>query len=184
VSNTGTSNLNWSVTKQRLADPFDEQRHFGSGSGTNVTVTIDSSANSLLLAFILHDWLYQSHHGFGNTIRSPSLTITNPIPLVTRTGRVCPRKAAPMERGSRRIRDARLEPEESGHGDTTNLVVTLLATNWRHLARRHRKPTVYSLRAACRSRARSRSPRPARAVAALRPDFNCRIATANLARLR
>jgi hypothetical protein len=103
------------------------------GTGTNITATINNSAISLA-AGIYSDAISVSNlaTGIGNTSRSVTLAVTNPIPVISSNsfsllaesciasnGTIDPGEQVTVSLGLRNV----------GSADSTNLIATLLATN-------------------------------------------------------
>ena len=68
----------------QLADPFRHQRHAGPGAGTNVTVSFNVNANSLVAGSYSDTVSFANpNNGSGNATRAVSLTVTNTIPVLS-----------------------------------------------------------------------------------------------------
>ena len=131
LSNTGSSNLDWTVSAAATWLSLSASSgQLAIGASTNVTVSLTSAANTLA-AGAYSDTLgfINLGSGVGNTTRAVSLTVTNPLPLITTNGWALSAESCTngtFDPGETVTIEVTLK--NTGTGDSTNLVATLLAT--------------------------------------------------------
>lgn len=134
VSNTGDSNMNWIATYTAAwVTVSPTNGALAAGASTNVTVSINATANSLSVSNYSDSVVFtNTANGAGSTTRSVSLTVNSTFPVIVTNGWTLSAEGCTPGNGVVDPGEAvtvSLSVKNIGTANTSNLVATLVATS-------------------------------------------------------
>ncbi|HUK81818.1 MAG TPA: PKD domain-containing protein [Verrucomicrobiae bacterium] len=133
LGNSGNSNLDWSVTHTSSWVTISPTNGtLAAGTATNVTVSINATANSLSVGNYADTVLFtNTTDGAGTTTRSVNLTVNPTFPVIVANGWTLTAEDCTPTNGAvdpSEVVTVSLSLKNAGTADTTNLVATLQAS--------------------------------------------------------
>jgi PKD repeat protein/endonuclease/exonuclease/phosphatase family metal-dependent hydrolase len=134
LSNGGDSNLTWSVTHSGAWVTVSPTNGIlAAGTSTNVTVSINATANSLAVSSYTDSVLFTNlTNAAGTTTRSVNLTVTATFPIIVTNGYTLAAESCTSTNGvvdPNETVTVNFSLKNTGSANTSNLVATLLATS-------------------------------------------------------